>query len=871
MKKTTFLFLAKNVSLLALFTLLLFAVNESVAQDCTSFFGPSGEPTSGLDFDLCTPDPGFVVLDATATGTVPATGYSWSTGQNGPILAIVTGGTYTVTISATGAPLACVLDFVVTAHANPIPDLSNSDTVFCVGEQGVLRAPAGYTSYTWTGSTSTDDSLIVSATGQYFVSVTDTNSCFGKDSITVIHDTLPVVDIGMGSSVCVGDSVTLDAGMNYEIYDWSNGDTNQTTVLKNPGTYSVTVTDSNTCVGTDSYVFNNFPVPSVDIGPNDTLCEGFSKTLDAGTGFISYLWSNGVTTQTSVYDTTGSHWVEVVDANGCMASDTMHLEINPTPALDLGPNDTICASQGYNLNAGNPNNSIVSYIWSTGSTNQTISIVADPGLAADIAVDYSVTITDNNGCVNSDTMNLTTFILPTPDLGNDTSFCIGSPFATTITPGTFAAYIWSNGAISASINIGAVPNTYSVTVTDARGCLNDDAMTVFRNQLPSPNLGPDDSYCQGSSFTKILNPGLFDAYVWSDGSTGQILGVSSAGTYSVTVTDMNGCVNDDDIVITENPTPNVDLGADVSFCEDEAVNHFLDATTLLPGNGFNFLWNTNETSGTINATNFGVYSVIVTDQVTNCFATSTMEIVAMEKADPNLGDDGMVCQGQLVILDPMVTIPGYNYTWSTGATTGTINIFETGLYWVRLDAANGTCMGLIDSVYYSPGVLPVVNLGADQYVCDGQRVTLLDDETPFPESTYEWQDGSTGKSYTATQTGTYEVEVTNNCGSVVDQVYIEFQDCGNVYIPSGFTPNGDGRNEIFFPSTDQEFIEYGFWIYDRWGALLFKTNQPNIGWDGRIDGKMSQPGTYVWKISYVSSYQEFGVRVEKTGEFNLLR
>lgn len=856
---------------LVFFIFSLIIDNEVFAQNCNSFFGPTGEPTSGLNLKICNQDPGFVVMNATATGTTPATAYTWNTGVNGPINTAVTAGAYTVTISTTGVNVACVLNYIVTAYDNPVPDLSNSDTIFCTGDQGVLRAPSFYTSYSWSNSALTDDSLTVSTAGQYNLTVTDTNNCVGSDSIVVALDTLPVLNLGVGSSVCVGDSVVLDAGTGYVNYIWSSGDTSQLLTAITAGAYSVTVTDSNSCEGDDSYTLANFLVPTVDIGLDDTICDGFAKTLDAGVGFASYTWSNGSNTQTSTYDSSGTHWVEVMDANGCIASDSMMLLVNPLPVLDLGADDTICASVGYNLNAGNPGGSITDYLWSTGSVNQSISILADPTLATDISIDYAVTITDVNGCVNSDTLNLTTNTLPEPDLGNDTSFCQGDPFSMGLTPGVFASYVWSNGSFSAVITIGAVPNNYSVTVTDARGCSNDDAMTVTRNLIPNPNLGPDEDYCAGSNFTRILNAGLYASYLWTDGSFGQILGVSTAGIYGVTVTDTNGCVNDDEVIILENPTPMVNLGNDVSYCEDVNVNHIFDATTLLPSNGYNFLWNTGETTGTITAANFGVYTVVVTDQSTNCFESDRVEVVAMELAVPNLGDDGQVCQGQLVLLDPQVSIPGYNYTWSNGATTSTINIFETGTYWVQLDAANGTCSGIRDSVYFSPGVLPVVDLGGDQYVCEGQNVSLLNGSTPFPESTYKWQDGTSEFSYVATETGTYEVEVTNSCGSLVDQVYIEFQDCSNVYIPTSFTPNGDGRNEEFYPATDQEFAEYGFWIYDRWGSLLFKTNVPNHGWDGTVDGKMMQPGTYVWRISYVSSYQEFGLRVEKTGEFNLLR
>ena len=853
-----------------LFALSYLLSNEAIAQSCTALYGPTGEPASGLALDLCAPNPGLVVLNATViSGT--ATAYTWSTGVSGSITTTFAAGTYTVTVSSPGVPVACVLDYVVTSHANPVPTLAGNDTVFCAGDTLTLNSPTGYATYLWSDNVTTDDSLLVSTPGIYKVTVTDGFGCVGDDSITVNQDTLPVPNPGASVTECVADSATFDAGAGFSSYLWSNADTNQIVRTDIIGTYDVTVTDSNSCSGTSQFILTNFVMPTVNIGANDSLCKGSIKILDAGIGFNSYLWSDGTALQTASFAFTSNPWVEVTDANNCTASDTMHLEIHPLPIIDLGVDDTICASQTYNLNAGNPGNSIASYIWSTGSTNQTISIVANPGLATDIITVYSVTVTDTNGCITNDTMELTTFTLPLPVLSNDTSYCVGDPFSMILDPGTFAGYAWSTGAATATISIGAVPMTYQVTVTDARGCTNDDGMIVTENAIPSPNLGPDDSYCQGSSFTKILNPGLFDVYLWSDNSSGQILGVSTAGTYGVTVTDANGCSNLDDIIITENPTPQVDLGADVIYCEDVSVNHMFDATTLLPGGGYNFLWNTTEVTGVITATTFGTYTVVVTDQVSGCFATSSADIIPMEKASPELGDDGVVCQGQLVKLDPNVTISGYNYTWSTGATTSTISVFETGLYWVRLDAADGTCIGLTDTVYFSPGVLPVVELGPDQYVCEGQNVILLNGSSPFPGSSYTWQDGSTGTSFKVTETGTYDVEVSNECGSVVDQVYLEFQDCSNVYIPAAFTPNEDGRNDIFYPKTDQEFSEYGFWIYDRWGVLLFKTNQPNFGWDGKVNGKYAKIGTYVWRISYVSSFQEFGQRVEKSGDFNLIR
>lgn len=981
------------------------------AQDCFTLFGATGQPPLGLDYKLCATSPGFVNLNATVSiGTAT---YVWSTTSTFPAIQASTGGVYTVSITSGGVPNACILNFNVTSYPNPVVNLGN-DTAICSGSPLTLYANPGLPDYIWSDGVTTVDSLVVTAADTYSVTVSDTNQCAGIDSIIVTENPLPIVNLGGAITACPGDTVTVDAGV-FASYIWSDGSTNQVLTTNLPATYTVTVTDINGCEASDLINFTNDTLPVVNIGLDDSLCDGGIKVLNAGAGpYTSYLWSDGTGFQTATYTVTSDPWVVVEDTNGCFGSDTMHLEIfptpnvnlgtnlsfcindtlvlnagggytsyswnngtalqtlnvtsagtysitvedvngcfgydttvvaqdalpivnigsdieycngttfsqlinagngfvlynwmdgvftqirnidqtydtvwvevldtngckntdtmyvieNPLPVLNLGPNDTICSSQVKSLNAGNPNGAITNYIWSNGSTNQTINIGPNPGQINDSLANYSVTITDNNGCQNMDTMSLYTYALPRPDLGNDTAFCNGDPFSMILDPGAFTTYNWSTGVNTPTISIVAVGAVYSVTVSDLNGCINSDMITIIDNPLPTPNLGPDEAFCQGNSFTKILNPGSFSTYLWSDGSVGQVLGVSVGGIYSVTVSDINNCMNDDDIVITENPSPAVDLGPDVYYCEDVAVSHLLDATTNLPGPGFNFLWTTGATTGTIIANSFGTFGVVVTDQITNCSTVGTTHIIATLKANPDLGEDGVICEGQLINLDPKNSIPGYIYTWNTGATTATINVFETGTYWVQLDASNGTCTGLIDTIVLDPGVLPVVQLGEDLYPCIGQQVNLLNNASDFPGTTYEWQDGTKGGSYEVTKTGTYEVEATNQCGSVVDQVFIEFQDCSNVYVPTAFTPNGDGKNDTFYPKSDQEFTEYGFWVYDRWGRLLFKTNTPNFGWNGTFDGDPVANGVYIWRISYVSTFQDVGNRIEKVGEVTLIK
>jgi gliding motility-associated-like protein len=827
---------------------------------------PLPTPNLGGPVSSCPGD--TVTLDA----GVGYSAYLWSDGSTNQTLVTSVAGSYDVTVTDANG---CENSAGILFFNDTIPLINiGADDSLCDGGTKVLNAGAGpFTSYLWSNGT-TNQTATFSVTSDPWVIVEDTNGCVGSDTMHLEIFPLPNVNLGPDDFFCVNDSAILNAGAGFTTYSWNNGNPNQTLVVYNPGTYSVTVEDINQCFDSDTILVSQVPLPTVNIGPDIEYCTGstFNQLLNAGNGFVLYTWMDGTFTQIRNIDQTyDTVWVEVLDTNGCRNVDTMFVIENLLPALNLGPDDTICSSQIYSLNAGNPNGAIVSYLWSTGTTNQTINIGPNSGQQNDSTGYYSVTITDNKGCQSMDTMALFTYALPQPNLGNDTAFCTGDPFTMVLDPGAFVSYNWNNGAITPTITIPAVGTSYSVTVTDVNGCSNSDGIVVTDNPLPTPNLGPDEDFCEGTSYTKILNPGNFTTYLWSDGTTAKVLGVSAGGIYSVTVTDNNGCINQDNIVITENPAPVVNLGADVFYCEDAVIAHILNATAGLPGPGFNFIWNTGATSGTIIANNFGLYSVTVTDQVTNCNTVSDMEIKATLKADPQLGTDGVICEGQLITLDPNVDIPGYNYTWSTGATTATINVFETGIYWVRLDAANGTCLGITDTIRYDPGVLPVLELGEDLFPCIGQDVILLNNVTDFPGTTYEWQDGTEGGNYVAQTTGLYEVEATNTCGSVIDQVFIEFQDCGNVYVPSAFSPNGDGRNDFFAPKSDQEFVEYGFWIYDRWGQLMFKTNTPNVGWNGAVDGNEAPTGVYVWRLSYVSAFQEVGNRTEKMGEITLIR
>lgn len=207
---------------------------------------------------------------------------------------------------------------------------------------------------------------------------------------------------------------------------------------------------------------------TLNIGPDTTTC-GTPVGLDAGNPGASFAWSNGDLTQTTTATMTAAYSVLVTDTNGCTASDTANIVIAPNPTVDLGPDTTICKQDNVILDAGNPGGT---YAWSNGNVNQIIS--AGPG-------NYSVMVTDVNGCMGADTVDIIG-IGPDPDLGADTTLCDGAALSLDAGPGV--SYAWSTAATSQSINVSAA-GSYSVNVLDSAGCIGSDTVVVATETSPT--------------------------------------------------------------------------------------------------------------------------------------------------------------------------------------------------------------------------------------------------------------------------------------------------------------------------------------------------------------------------------------------------
>ena len=226
--------------------------------------------------------------------------------------------------------------------------------------------------------------------------------------------------------------------------------------------------------------------------------------------------------------------------------------------------------------------------------------------------------------------------------------------------------------------------------------------------------------------------------------------------------------------------------------------------------------------------------------------------IALPISGVYLGADTTLCAGESLALGGAIPCPlPITYKWQDGITTSAYTVNQAGGYWLQVNA--GGCL-FSDTIYVSYLIPPNISLPNDTIVCEDSHIELS-----IPQGNYSllWSDGKDDFVRNLTQAGVYSVTATNICGSSTATINFGFKNCNcYLYFPNAFTPNGNDLNECFGAVYDCEFEFYHFYIYNRWGELLFETNNPTVCWDGSYKGKAVTSDVYVWILEYKSVYDK---------------
>ncbi|MBI1182643.1 choice-of-anchor D domain-containing protein, partial [bacterium] len=667
------------------------------------------------------------------------------------------------------------------------------------------------------GTSSTTNTISNLIAGTYTVTVTDNNSATATATATITEPTALSASISSQTNIaCKGGStgsltVSPSGGTSGYAYAWSNAGTSASISSLSAGTYTVTVTDANSCTATTSATItepSSALSASVDtnivssIGWNGSKggkvsCNGFSDggligSASGGTTSYTYQWSNAATTAGISGVTAGTYTITITDANSCTATAsgtvTEPAALSPSASVDSNVTCNGKADGGVSASASGGTSSYT-YVWSSGATT-----AATAGVYAGT---YTVTITDANGCTATSSATVTEPADLTSNVGVDSNVtCNGlsdGGVTASVTGGTGPySYAWSNSATTASIT-GLAAGTYSVTVTDVNACTDVSSNTVTEPTVLNPKIvtysnvstygGSDGSITAGATGGTSTY-----SYAWSNSGTTAQISSLSPGTYTVTITDANGCTATTSKTVTQpSGAPSISITSQTNVACNGASTGSLTATTSSGTTNYTYTWsNASTTSGTSSITNTisnlaaGTYTVTVTDAnslTATATATVTEPSAIVVSADTNIvsslgwhGSRGgkVSCNGDSdggLVASVSGGTSGYSYAWSNSATTAGIIGLSAGTYTITITDAN-SCTATASGTVTEPAVL-IASASLDSNVsCNGLSdggltASATGGTSPY---SYAWNSSPITASISGLSAGTYSVTITDANG-----------------------------------------------------------------------------------------------------------
>ena len=782
----------------------------------------------------------FLYTDSASTSAT----YLWTFPSGTPATSSVPGpvtvqwttaGTYTMTLHVDDMGCTGDTSMNITVLPQPTVTLSVTDVLCNGGNDGSITAtPVNGLqpfSYLWNDAgaqtTATASSLTA---GTYTLTFTDDFGCTNTASETVNEPTPMAITIQTVDILCFGSndgqiSTIVQGGTPPYSYNWNTGQTTANMTSLPSGNYNVTVTDSNGCTVSGSAILNE-PSQALQLSfsPTNISCNGLSDgsiltTVTGGTPPYSYSWDNGQSIGTLTNLVAGQYCVTVTDANGCQINDCVTLT-EPT-ALTYTTATTPATCNGYNDGAASisvTGGTIpYTYLWSSGNASNNISNL--------FAGTYSVTVTDNNGCVVTTAVTVDEPDILMVTLPADYKICDGT--STTIsasgTGGSFPyQFQWNTGDNTENITVSPHQlTTYSVTITDSHNCINSNSINIdIFPDLYIDAFANTDSVCPGDPIVIMANYGGGTGgpyYFYVDGVISNFPAVEypqDNHTYLVEIKDDCNYVASDQISVGLFPIPEISFSSDI--------------TEGCPPLKVNFNENTS---------------------CQNCTYTW------------NFGDNDLA-----------------NLSFSHSPTH---TYHESGVYDVNLSVVNS--YGCNNSLTF-PQMITVYPSPHAQFSTIPSVISILSSNVQFWNLTtqgehYYWSfgDGDSSLEFSPyhlfLDTGAYQVtliaESALGCLDTAIKTIIVQPEI-TLWAPTAFSPDGDGINDIFFLSGyGIDTATFHLTIFDRWGEPIFESKNMYEGWNGLVNGnKTATTGIYAWYVSYKTI---MGVAKEQSGIVNLLK
>ncbi|GAB4131798.1 MAG: hypothetical protein Fur0041_02510 [Bacteroidia bacterium] len=686
----------------------------------------------------------------------------------------------------------------------------NSPLQWTANNEGRRYTPSGANTYsiawyqgvTLIGNTATI-SVCPTQTTTYTFQATYTNcnnqTVTVSDQVIVNSSSLTVSANPSNVNICTGGNTQLSASATGAIsWSWSPAQGLSATNISNPvasptvtTVYTVTATDASGCSGTAQVTVNVTPMTTADAGLNDTVCSGSCINLNASGG-VSYQWAadpsfsgpTNVANPQVCPTVTTTYTVTVTDANGCTGTDNVTIYVAPQPlAVSITGTDNTCfnACNGSATSNATGGYAPYTYSWSNSSTSTSVS-----GLCAGT---YNLTVTDLIGCTATASVTITeptAVVIQSTNI--QTANCGQNDGAVTISvSGGTGSYtiLWPASGNSGLTESNLPPGQVCVYAYDANGCGDTLCVNVPNTPGATVNIvstinNPCFNSCEGILVADATGGTGPYNFVWMPGNINNDTAMMlCAGTYTVTMTDVNGCQDTISATITQPTQVTVTPGAASTICIGQT------ATISATGNGgtpsYTYDWTdgTNVYSGqsvSVSPVVTTTYTVTVTDANGCVSSTATVTVTVNPPLQVQAGPAQIVCQGTLVTLTANGSGGDGNltYTWLPINQTGNMvatTVNATTTYTVIVSDGCGTPVA-IDSTTVTINPAPIVNITATSDVAGCEDLCVAFTNNTPNTATINWVFGnnlgtstSANPTFCFTDAGQYNIQAT-----VVDNI-----------------------------------------------------------------------------------------------------
>ena len=559
-------------------------------------------------------------------------------------------------------------------------------------------------------------------------------------------------------------------------------------------------------------------------------------------------------------------------------NDTITIVETP-PDINLGADTAICNKKGITLDL---KVEAKVYVWLV--SGRVVS--REKTLKLDRPGYYLVVgIAANGGCFKSDTIEVQIKPVPSLDLGPDTVFCYRSTVTLRVPQQTWNQFAWSNGGTERTTSVSRA-GTYTVTATNPSGCENSDTIRV--NELPKLTLRAAltaPRACTSADGVIELTPSPAGTYLytWGGGDSTALVQNTNRqvnlpeGTYTISATDSVYACKADTAFTLKSSANTLSLTPVVKDALCSVPNSGTISLNVSGGTAAGYAWlnsgnNPLATTPVFDRAAPGLYNVQVTD-ANGCRVRFDSIRVGLDSTGfARLVPDTLKCSGDPVTLATRDgDLPGNLYQWSTGATSPTISVTQPGAYSIVVRNTQNGCVGR-SSVRVNDRPAPVFALTREAILCEGDRGNVQLSASGAAGLRYLWlTTNDTPRIVTVNQAGQYGIRVTDPQGCTATAIARVLNLCEpRASVPDAFTPNNDGLNDVLQIFTAY-VSDYEFRVYNRWGEVIFVSNNPEQKWDGTYKGAAYPPMLYPYVLSYKSESFPERKRVVKHGSVLLIR